>query len=281
MIKRRPTVFLLAAFLFVFAARANGQKISVEDIISKHLNSIGSAETRAAVKTRVLEGKVQARTTQILNSLIKGKTILASDDDRIALQMSFNFIDYTGENINFDGKTVNAGFATTDRRSALGDFTYSYKEIIKYGFFGGALSSSWFLFNKDKKIDKLTYEGKEKIGDREVYVLRAVPRNGTALNIKLYFDAQSFRHLRARYYLSESRSPLVSSEVSSRQAETRYLLIEDYSDFKSISDLTLPTTYKITYTLETYSTSQEFEWILNFSRFSFNSTLKPQMFNFE
>ena len=281
MFKTYSTDFLLLAFLFVFAASASGQKISVENIVAKHLDSIAGADARAAVKTRVLEGKVQARTTLNSGSLIKGKTVLASDAERTALQMSFDFVDYTGENINFDGKTVNAAFATTDRRSALGSFTYNFSEIVKGGFFGGALLSSWALIDADKKISKSFYEGKEKIGDREVYVLRVVPRNGSTLNIKMYFDVQSFRHLRTRYHLSQYRSPLISSEVSSRQSETRYLLIEDFSDFKSVNDLTLPTTYKVTYTLDTYENSQEFEWVLNFSRFAFNSALKPQLFAFK
>lgn len=281
MLTVRLTKFLLLASFLIFSTNANGQKTTVEDVITKHLDSIGSADSRVAVKTRILEGKVHARSTQLSSSLVKGKTVLASDTDKTVLQMSFNLIDYPRENINFDGKNVNAAFVTAGRRSGLGSFAFNYKEIVKYGFLGGTLLSSWALLDADKKVSKLTYEGREKIGDREVHVLRSVPRNGSELSIKLYFDTQTFRHLRTRYYLVHTRNALISSEVSSRQAETRYLMIEDYSDFKAVNDLTLPTTYKITYTLETSDNSQEFEWILNFSRFAFNSILKPQLFIFD
>lgn len=280
MLTVRLTKYVLLA-LCVFATNADGQKLTVEDIVARHLDSIGAADARAAVKSRVLEGKAQARSTQVSSSLVKGKAVLASDTDKSVLQMSFDLIDYSRENINFDGKNVNAAFVTAGRRSGLGSFAFSYKEIVKYGFLGGTLLSSWALLDTNKKVNKLTYEGTEKIGDREVHVLRCVPRNGSELGIKLYFDAQSFRHLRTRYYLVHTRNALISSEVASRQAETRYLMIEDYSDFKAVNDLTLPTTYKITYTLETYENSQEFEYTLNFSRFAFNSALKPQLFVFD
>lgn len=281
MVKTHFTKFAFSALLLVFAATANGQKMTAAEIVAGHLNSIGSPEARAAAKTRILQGSVQARSVQISSSLVKGKMMLASDADKSVLQMSFNLIDYTRENINFDGKNVNAAFVNSDRRSALGDFVYGYKEILKYGFFGGTLVSSWALLNADKKVNKITYEGKEKIGDRDVYILRCVPTNGSELNIKLYFDAENFRHLRTRYYLVNNRNLLLSSEVSSRQGESRYLMIEDFSGFKSVNELTLPTTYKITYTLESYDNAKEFEWVLNFSRFAFNSPLKPELFEFK
>lgn len=267
--------------LLFSASSAAGQKLDAEEVLAKHLESIGTAEARAAVSSRIIQGKAQAQLAQSSISTIVGTAALTSDKERSMMQMSFETDDpagYKREQIIFDGKNVTVDFITESRRSALGSFIFNYREILKEGLFGGTLFSSWALLDA-KKIGKIKYDGKDKIEGKEAHVLRYVPRGGSSLTIKLFFDAQNFRHLRSEYSRIITPSAVISAEVSPRQSETRHRFIEDFSDYKTISGLNLPTSYKITYQNETETTGREFQWRLNLSRFAFNQQLKQDTFN--
>jgi hypothetical protein len=277
----RAFVWTLCLLLSLVCAAGgqNKSKIKPEEIVAKHVEAIGTAEARSAAINRMIQGKSHARVVQLANSTIQGKSLLASTADRMLLQMSFEVAvtgDYSREQISFDGREVNAPFITESKRSGLGTFVFRYKEIIKQGFFGGSLFSSWALLDVKNKIGKLSYDGTEKIGERETHVLKCVPRGGSALNIKLYFDAQTFQHLRTTYAHSVSPAGIVSDE--GRITETRYRLVEDFSDYRQISGLALPTTYKINLTVESYNSTNQFEWLLTFSRFAFNQPIEDNLF---
>lgn len=274
-------IFWIFLSLSSTVAAQNSSKIKPEDIVAKHLDSIGTAETLAAANNRLFEGKSQARVTQSSIITVQGKSLLASTADSNLIQMMFEAVsasDYSREQISFDGKKLNIPFNTESQRSALGDFVFNYPEIVKQSLLGGTLFSSWALTNKENKLSKLQYVGKDKIAGKQVVVLRVLPRGGSSLNIKLYFDAQTFRHLRTVYYRIFTPQGVISDDVSWRQSETRYELVEDFSDYKQINGLNLPTAYKITYTIETQTIARQFEWLLKFSRFSFNQKMQADMF---
>lgn len=268
--------FLLLA---VVGAAQDNSKMKPEDIVTKHLASIGTPEMLASVSSRIIAGKSQARDVKSTITTVQGQGVLASTKDKSLLKMKFNVVDasdYSREEIIFDGKKVNAPFITESQRSALGSFLFGYNEVVKQGLFGGSLTSTWALLDAKSKISKFSYEGKEKIGDKEVYALRCVPRGGSALTIKLYFDANTFQHVRSTYY-QVITSPVTTADQG-LVSETRYKLVEDFSDHKKISGLTLPTNYKINYTIETPSRLSQFEWLLKFSQFTYNQELKPELF---
>lgn len=278
----RITILISLTLLFFNIAPAqDNSKIKPEDIVAKHLDSIGAREVLAASANRLFQGKSQARITQSSINTVQGKSLLASTADSNLMQMLFEAVDasdYSREQISFNGKKLTIPFNTESRRSALGDFIFNYPEIVKQSLFGGTLFSSWALTNKDNKISKLQYEGKDRIAGQEAVVLRVFPRGGSSLNIKLYFDAQTFRHLRTVYSRIVTPQGVISDDVSWRQSETRYKLVEDFSSYKQINGLNLPTVYKITYSLETQTSAHEFEWLLSFSRFSFNQQMQADLF---
>lgn len=55
-------------------------------------------------------------------------------------------------------------------------------------------------------------------------------------------------------------------------------MIEDFSNYKQISGLNLPTSYRIDYTLESPSRLNQYEWKIDLSRFDFNAQVKPELF---
>jgi hypothetical protein len=270
--------FLIAACLATIAA-AQG-KMKPEEIIAKHLESIGKSETIAAVKTRLFQGKSQARKiNSAIDTTVNGKGYLVSSSEKLVFQMNFEAMtsaDYQREHIGYDGNNFNIPFATESKRSALGDFIFSYKEVVKQGLFGGVLTSNWALLDAKNRVSKFEYKGTEKVGSAETHVLRVVPRGGSGLTIKMFFDTQTFRHLRTIYY--QETQPLTTITEEGRVSGIRYKLIEDFSNHKQISGLTLPTSYKIDYTLESPSRLNQYEWKLDLSRFDFNAEVKPELF---
>ena len=230
----------VALSIFLLAAAVVAQektKWKPEDIVAKHLESIGTMETIASVKTRRFEGKAQGRKiNSAIDTNVKGKGYLLSSAEKMLLQMNFESLtlaDYSREHISYDGDNFNIPFVTESKRSALGDFINSYKEIVKQGLFIGVLTSNWILLDAKNRVSKFEYKGTEKIGDIETHVLRVVPRGGSGLTIKMFFDTQTFRHVRTIYY--QETQPLTTITEEGRVSGLRYKLIEDFSNHKPIS----------------------------------------------
>ena len=254
-------------------------KLKAEEILTKHIESIGSAEAIEAAANRKIEGTAQVWNVRVSRSLIGGGAFLASTRDKHVLLMAFegnNTDDYRGERINFDGKKLIIPFVTAAERSPTGKFIFEYPEISKGYIFGGALFSSWALLDASNKFGKFEVQGKEKIDGVETYKMKFVPKGGTSLTIRMYFDATNFRHVRTEYTRTETAGTVRVDE--GRLNENRYKLIEDFSDFGEVNGLTLPKTYKVTFRFETVQRSGEFEWLIKLTRFGFDPKTPPEIF---
>lgn len=268
-------VLLLSLPIYLYGQ----DKLKVSEIVSKHVASIGTPDAIAAAANRKIEGTAQARRIQNNFLTVEGKSLLASATDKFLLLMAFEATSddaYKLERISFDGKKTNIPYVTESSRSAIGSFVYDYPEIAKQGLLGGPLFSSWALLDAAGKIGNLSLQGKEKIGDIEAYKIRCVPRGGSALTIKLYFDTQTFRLVRTEYQRTVTAGTVGVDE--GRVTESRYKLIEDFSDYKQINGVTLPVTYKITFRVDTSRLGREFEWVMKFNRFVFDQQIQPDVF---
>jgi hypothetical protein len=98
-----------------------------------------------------------------------------------------------------------------------------------------------------------------------------VPRN-------LYFDAETFQHVRSQYEYTVSARQGSRAEASVSQRDNRYKLVEDFSDFQRTGKLMLPHKYTIELTVETQNRTQTLEWTINFQQFSFTETIDPSVF---
>jgi|CXWL01.1.fsa_nt_gi hypothetical protein len=268
------------AILFLFAAKTFGQaKLKPEEILAKHIGSIGTPESTAAAINRKIEGTALARNVRVTRSTVNGSAFLASTSHKHLLLMAFeaaNSGDYTGERIIYDGKKITIPFVTAAERSPVGTFIFEYPEIAKGYIFGGALFASWALLDAANKVGKFELQGKEKIDGVEVYKMKFTPKGGTSLNIRMFFDATNFRHVRTEYQRTETAGTIRVDE--GRVNENRYKLIEDFSDFGEVNGMTLPRNYKVTFRFETIQRSAEFEWVIKLTRFGFDPKAPPEVF---
>jgi hypothetical protein len=282
---------------------ADKEKLTAEEVVARHLKSIGSPEELAAVKTRVEAGTSVFNLRSPGTGQNSGPAVLFSESNKSVIAMSFpNAADYPSEKFGFDGEKLVISYIKPGARSTLGDFVFQRALIYKEGVFGGALSTSWALRNIDPAKVKLEYGGTKKVDGKEAHVLRYVPKKGSDLKITLFFDAETFHHIRTEYrqviaaQMGSSTSPMgtrpsrdassTGSSVSGidaskeQQRDLHYELDEIFSDFKQEGSLTLPHSYKIKLRLEKRTgPTYEADWDITLSKFSFNQPLEAGWFD--
>lgn len=277
----RLTKVLLLAFLFASAVDSYGQKMKAEDIVAKHLDSIGTAETRSLVKSQVIVGDTLVKFISQRNASLPGRVVFASAGDKSFFGMRFNSTDYPSEKFSYDGKKGRVGFVKLGTRSILGNFVLANAGILEEGLLGGTLSSSWLLHDSTRKKAKLSLDGTKKINGKDAYALSYAPRGGIDVEIKLFFDKESFQHVRTEYKRISSAGIGTNPAQSSRFSETRISLVENFSNFKAEMGVTLPHDYRLLYSISGQNGTTEIEWTFNLTEFAFNQNLAPDTFNAE
>ena len=276
-------LFSLLAFSMDVGAQNKLDKLTADEVVAKHLASIGTPEAIAAAKTRVLvgEGTLTAKlgTPFTLNSMAQ----IASQGDKILYTMIFNSTTYPYEKAAFDGKNTSLGLPN-GKRTLLTDFLKSQSAILKDGLFTGTLSSAWPLLEiKSKKSVKLEYAGIGKVDGKQYYKLKYSSGRTGDLKVTLYFEPETFRHTRSEYeYSIEPRIGTSATDVRSSSRIERYFLTEEFSDFKTAGKLVLPLTYKITITNELQIESQpgtnSREWTVKIMNVYYDETLSGDIF---
>jgi hypothetical protein len=272
---------LSLAFLLTFAVDCYGQKIKGEDIVAKHLNSIGSAQARASIKNQIVVGDVMVKFISQRNSPLGGRVVLASAGEKSFLGMNLNSAEYPSEKFIYDGKKGKVGVIKSGNRSILGNFVQSNKYLLEEGLFSGILSRSWFLLDYANKKVKLSFEGTKKINEKDTFVVGYLSKGVSDVNITLYFDKETFRHVRTTYKRVSSAGIGTNPNESAGFNESQIKLEENFSDFKTVNGLTMPHSYSILYSITGQRGTTEMEWSLNLSEFAFNQNLDPKTFDGE
>ncbi len=276
----RFTVFPLL-FLFLFSISTFAQKIKVEDIIAKHLDSIGTAEKRTALKSLIAVGEITVQSISPKNLPAQGRIVMASAGTKNFFGLNLNSIDYPSEKFSFDGKKANVGYVRVGQRSLLGNFILSNGLLLEESLLGGTLSTSWAFVDMTDNKAKFSSEGTKKIDGKEVYAVGYSVKGGGDVDVTLYFDKETFRHVRSEYKRIASAGIGRTPEQSSGYSETRIKLTEDFSDFKEAGGLMLPHTYRIIYSTTGQNGTNEIQWNAKLTEFAFNQPLADSSFDVE
>lgn len=255
-------------------------KLTAEEVVARHLKSIATPEDLASIKTRVVAGTSLYTARSPGSGQNSGLSILFSEGNKSVIAMTFANPAYPHEKFGYDGENLVISFVKPGLRSTLGDFIFRRTSIFKDGLVGGTLSTAWPLLNWNNDKARLEYGGTKKIDGRETYVLKYMPRKGSDLKISLYFDGETFQHVRTEYAQTVSAQMGATPDASKEgQRELRYELEEEFSDFKQEGKLTLPHTYKIKLMMERTSNTYLADWEMVFSKFSFNQPLEAGWFD--
>jgi len=264
-------------------------KLTPAELVAKHLESIGSAEARGRVHGTRIKGNATITVKLCGEGQVDGQVVMASQGPVNLINMRFETSDYPFELLRFDGKNFDASQFKPGSRTCLAQFFVANDAIFKEGLAGGTLSESWSLLNVQERNPKLEYAGSKKIGGKELHALKYGPRKGGSdLKVVLYFEAETFRHVRTEYtrviYASEQRRigterPGVLPEARSQAASSaRFEAYEEFSDFKEEAGLNLPHTYKFHLSIQSEVRPALVDWIFNLTDFAFDAPLDPSEF---
>lgn len=235
----------LAALLSISAAK---DELQVSDLVKQHLNSIGTEQARAAAKTRVAEGTVRFRILSGGTGDQEGKQVFISEGRKLVTLLKLPNPSYRGERFVSDGKKTAIGNMTPGAYSNFGRFIEVHDEILTEGLWGGTLSTGWALANLEGSHAKLRYEGLKKVDGRELHRVSYSPSKRTDLEIELYFEPETFRHVMTTYELTINPQLAGRERDNGQQQLTHYRLEERFSDFKQTDNLWLPGRWIVQFT---------------------------------
>jgi hypothetical protein len=215
-----------------------------------------------------------------------GQLIFASEGNKLGLVLKYNDLVYPGEYFAFNGEEVTVGHISPGQRSPLADFIYRNNGLMKEGLLGGVWSTSWPLLDLQQKRPTLKY-AEAKIDGRKLHELEYRPKKGFGdLRVKLYFDFETYRHVRTEYRIrirddnstrreGASRRQSVgisrfpgdasSPEIFDMVPDSIYVLVERFDDFHDYSGLTLPAVCSYEYSVEGQGSSIIAHWTMKAS----------------
>ncbi|MGQ0543294.1 MAG: hypothetical protein ACT4O9_15840 [Blastocatellia bacterium] len=274
----RPFRLAIIVILALSLSTVYGQKMKPEEVIAKHLDSIATAEKRAAMKTLVAVGDVKVTYITQKNQPAQGRVVLASSGPKLFLGMSLNASDYPQEKIIFDGKKTAVAFVRPGVRSILGNLIQSDDLMIEEGLLGGTLSTGWALMDQTERKAKVSWAGMKKLDGKEVYVLGYSPKGGSSFDIAMYFEKDTFRHIRTEYKRTSSASIGRTIDESARQSETRIKIVEDFSGHKDFQGMMIPHNYNLLYSISGANGTTEVSWTYELNEFAINQALDDKTF---
>lgn len=252
-------------------------KMTAEEVVRMHLASIGTPEALASIKSRVMVGTGSLSSKVGYAGQLSGPAQFASESDKVMLAMIFNSNEYPYEKVGYDGEDITVGRPPV-AKSQLGEFLKSQSSVLKQGLFGGALSSAWPLLNMDSKKAKLEYGGLAKIDNRQFHKLKYIPARGGSLKVILYFDTETFRHVRSEYEYVVPIQMGANMIENSKAKPSYFTLVEHFSDFKTVGQLTLPFGYTIDVSAQNSDDTVALQWTMKIAQVYFNEPLEAPAF---
>ena len=253
-------------------------KMSTDELVKRHVASIGTPEAIAAAKTRILVGQGSLTSKLGYNGRLIGPAQFVSSEDKTLLAIVFNSNEYPYEKLAFDGKDMSFG-RPNGKLTRLSEFVKSQTAIVKQGLFGGVLSASWPLANGGAKKAKIEFVGTETIDNKQLYKLRVRPAGSGDVTVSLYFEPDTFHHVLSVYqYTIQPHMISSDSTVNPSAKASYYTLTERFSNFKKVGDLVLPLGYTIDVSNQLEDGTEQLTWTIAFSQAFYNEPLETSAF---
>ena len=259
-------------------ASPQDQKLKIEDLNARHLESIGASDARAKVGSRIASGQAKYVIRVGGTANIDGQVMIVSSGVKFRIGMKFPLQEYPGEDLVFNGNTASTGVLPQGQRSPLSIFLNSQNLPLREGLLSGTLSTAWPLLRMDQMQPRLEYRGLKKIEGRQLHEVNYRPRKGsTDLKVSLYFEPETFRHVRTNYRL-EISATIGTRENPNANQEVYYSLSEEFEEFRVIDGLMLPHKYKLQYSGAGNRGTLIQDWTHLVSKITHNEKVDDQIF---
>ena len=268
--------FLISA---VFMATANADVLKLDEIIAKHLESIGPAVARDKVLNRMIVGTSQFE-SKLPNRKTGGKFIIVSEASNLFFVSSFNSENYPFEKIGYFRGKINIPFVVVGTRSPLGVFINDHNRSLSEGLFTGSMSGMWNLANPTLRKGQISAAPTKKIDGRKAYVLNYYEAGSSAsFTTRIFIDAETFRHVKTEY-----RDVISPKEAKfgtlGQESGIETVLTESFGDFKNAGGLNLPHQYKVYYMTASNNGVYEYTWDFMVQQYQFNRRYAEDFYNF-
>jgi hypothetical protein len=177
-----------------------------------------------------------------------------------------------------DDKRTSVAPVVPGRWTEFGDFIKTHNEILTEGLWGGALSTDWALSHLDERRAKLQDRGVKKVDGVELHRIDYFPKKGSDLEIQLYFEPDTFRHVMTVYLMTITAHSGRTVNESKNEKEMHYRLEERFGDFKGIDNLTLPARWIVRFTYGAVSEGIIDQYDVTEQKISHNISVDPKNF---
>jgi hypothetical protein len=271
---------LLVLLIGALVQPASAQKLKPEELIAKHLDSIAAADKRKAVTSRSTSGAAQVAFRVGGSGTLNGKGNIISQGNMLRAGFAFPALEYSGEQLVFDGNKVNAGQISPGNYPPLSRFVYENDVLLKEGLLFGSLSTGWALQDVASRKPKLDSTGLKKIDGKQLHELKYLSRN-TKNNLQawFYFDPETYRHVRSVFRLEVPASS--SSRITDSAELIRYQIIERFDQFKEVDGFTLPHSYNVEYTIDSPRGGFLATWSHSIDRIVHDESIDRQLFTLQ
>ncbi|MEK7723148.1 MAG: hypothetical protein AAB336_02260 [Acidobacteriota bacterium] len=257
----------------------NAQDLKIEEVVAKHTDSIGKSDKRKELKNMLLLGTSEF-SSKLPERKSAGKVAIVSDAANLMVLSSFAADSYPFEKIGIFDSKLNIPFINPGVRSPLGDFLWEHPSILKSGLFSGSMSLQWLLLDSNFKNGKIKLAGNKKIDGRKAHIVDYYPQGTSeSLKIRLYFDSETFQHVRSEYREEYTGKEATFGQLGQVNGYVMQL-IETYKDYKTYDDITLPSNYTVKYMGSSSKGTWEYDWTFKLNEVKFNQPLKEGFFNF-
>jgi hypothetical protein len=249
----------------LYCARAE-PKLTAEQVLQHHIDAVGSPAALAEAKSRVVVGTAFYRILTNGFGEFPGKAVMASSENKFHTLLKTDAQGYHGERFISAGgskTSVAAAYSSFDR-SHFGDFLQRENVPLQDGLLGGVLTTAWPLTGVNYSKETFEYEGLKTFDGVELHVVSYKPKHKTGLKITLFFELQTFRHVRSVYSETEGtnlatipvrnrsgRGSRVATSIDNpevrtgRQRPTVWTIEENFGNFTTVDGLTLPLHYDL------------------------------------
>ena len=277
-ILRVVRVVLLCAL--AIPSLSSAADLKPEEVVAKSLDAIGSAQARAGMKSRAVQGAVTYRILSGGSGSIPGKFQIATEGRKSDILLKINANGFLGEWFICDGDHASVAATYPDKtRSEFGNFVLTQDVLLRENLLGGVWSTGWPLLDIEGRKAKLRAEGVKKVDGKELIAVGYQPKKSTDLQITLFFDPQTYQHVMTLYTMEPSNTVTGGETAQARKLSRHYRLEERFSDFKTADGLTLPNHYDLRYTVEGETGyTKSVDWELSAQSIANNISIDPRAF---
>jgi hypothetical protein len=280
-------IFVLLSLPVVLLQGRPEEKLQPAEVVTKHLESVGTADARAKVKSMQVKGSCVLTVKQGGTGEVSGQALLLSEGPQNLIKMTFDSAEYPLEAMRFDGKKLTVSQFRPGFRTSLGQFFLNNEALLKEGVTGGTLSSAWPLLDLTQKSPKLSYSGLKKINGKQLHALTYSPRKGSDIKIILFFESDTFRHVRTEYSRDIAATDItriaggggqMPGNAPRRSTDAHIRASEEFEDFRPEGGLNLPHTYKFHLEIQSELRPALVDWVFILTDFKFNEPVDAKEF---